>query len=103
MQPKPATYPIRLFVRHKAHQRVSEALQNRIPALTIDPNLLQEVTNTVLQPHANPDIYQSYSSRTEAERVEEQAADAIANAYLRIIQRQQNAAVQQLNQLLQND
>jgi hypothetical protein len=100
MQPTPVTYPIRLFVRHKAHQQVSEALQKLTPARTIDPVLLQDVTNTVLQPQANPSIYQSYGSRAEAEEIEEQAADAIANAYLRIIQRQQSDDVQQLNLLL---
>ena len=102
MQPIPVTYPIRLFVRHKAHSRVSEALQNETPALTINPSLLQDVINTVLQPHANPGIYQSYGSRAEAERVEEQAADAIADAYLRIVRRQQSDEVQQLNQLLKD-
>lgn len=102
MQPTSLTYPIRLFVRHKAYSRVSEALQDLTPALTIDPNLLQDVMNTVLQPQANPGIYQSYGSRAEAEMIEDQAANAIANAYLRIIRRQQSDEVQRLNQLLQS-
>lgn len=98
----PVTYPIRLFIRHKAQCRVSEALQSLTPVLTIDPNLLQDVINTVLQPQANPGLYQSYGSRAEAEMIEEQAADAIASAYLRIVYRQQSDEVQQLNQLLRN-
>jgi len=102
MPPTPVAYPIRLFVRHQAQRLVLEALQNLDPALALDLKLLQDVTNTVLQPQANPDIYQSYGSRAEAELIEAQAADAIANAYLRIIRRQQSDQVQQLNQLLQD-
>ena len=102
MQPTPVTYPIRLFVRHKAHRQITLALQSLSPALTINAALLQDVTNTILQPEANPGIYQSCGSRAEAEIIEDQAANAIANAYLRIIRRQQSEEVQRLNQLLQN-
>ncbi|NJL45918.1 MAG: hypothetical protein HC922_09845 [Leptolyngbyaceae cyanobacterium SM2_3_12] len=98
MQPISTIYPVRLFIRHKAQRQILETLA--VHGLKVDPQLFQDVANTVLQPHANPAIYHSHPSRTQAEAIEDQAAAAIASAYLRIYQRQGQAQVQQLNRLL---
>lgn len=97
MQPISTIYPVRLFIRHKAQRKILETIEAL--GLKIDPQLFQDVANTVLQPHVNPDIYHSHPSRTQAETIEDQAAASIASAYLRICERQGQAEVQQLNQL----
>ncbi|MGF1569520.1 MAG: hypothetical protein ACFCVD_15870 [Nodosilinea sp.] len=100
MPPASTIYPVRLFIRHKAQRRILETIETQ--GLEINPQLFQDVANTVLQPHASPAIYHSHPSRTQAEAIEDQAAAAIASAYLRICDRQRREDVQQLNRLLGN-
>lgn len=100
MQPAQVSYPVRLFIRHKAKMKLSSALSRQHLGADIDLVLLQEITNTVLQPSVNPAIYQAYGSRELAIQVEESVSDAIASAYLRILQRRNHPDVERLNQLL---
>jgi len=102
MQPTSTVYPVRLFIRHKAQRQIAAALAASTPNPALDSQLFQDVVSTVLHPQAHPAIYESHPSRDQAEVVEDQVANAIATTYLRLWQRQQDAEIQKLNQLLEN-
>ncbi len=100
MQPTSTVYPVRLFIRHKAQRQITAILAASASTSGLDAQLFQDVVNTVLQPQAYPAIYESHDSRDQAEAVEDQAANTIVSTYLHLWQRQQDADVQRLNQLL---
>ncbi|NJL47253.1 MAG: hypothetical protein HC929_06845 [Leptolyngbyaceae cyanobacterium SM2_5_2] len=102
MQPTSTTYPVRLFIRHKAQQQIIAVLAASASEPSLDAQLFHDVVNTVLQPQAYPAIYESHASRDQAEVVEDEAANAIVSTYLHLWQRQQDAEIQRLNQLLQD-
>ncbi|MBD0270084.1 MAG: hypothetical protein ICV77_17540 [Cyanobacteria bacterium Co-bin8] len=95
-----SVYPVRLFIRNKARDKLLEALGGNPSEVSLDGPLLWDVTNTLLQPTTSPNLYRPYPSRDLAAQVEEQTADEIASAYIRIKQQATNPLVQRLNQLL---
>lgn len=100
MQPISTTAPLCTFIRHKATVAITMVLGQQQPSTALDPALLQEILETVLQPATNPAVYQSYPSRSAATVVEDRTAATIADTYLRILHRRQSQQVQQLNRLL---
>jgi len=100
MQPTSTTAPIRTFIRHKAIVAITTALGQQQSSPALDPALLQEILETVLQPGTNPAVYQSYPSRSAATAVEDRTAATIAATYLGILQRRHDSQVQRLNRLL---
>ena len=93
-------YPLRSVIRcvAKAHQTVTpEAYEAN---LVWDEALFTELTSTFLQPAVQPSLASACESRDEAALVEGQLAQALVNAYRRIIQQRQDTQVQQLNALL---
>lgn len=93
-------YPLRSVIRcvAKAHLTVTpEAYEAN---LVWDEALFTELTSTFLQPAVQPSLASPCESRDEAALVEGQLAQALVNAYRRIIQQRQDIQVQQLNALL---
>ena len=93
-------YPVRRLIRCKVRDKLVEALGGKPSQVSLDNSLLWDVTNTQLQPTTSPNLYRPYPSRDLAAQVEEQTADEIASAYIRIKQQASDPLVRRLNQLL---
>ncbi|HEY9736908.1 MAG TPA: hypothetical protein V6D06_11515 [Trichocoleus sp.] len=100
MQSTNGAYPVRMLIRHKVHTKLIAALDTDQGKVPLDAALLWDLTNTLLQPSTSPNLYCPYPSRDQAAQVEEQTADEIAAAYIRIKHRADHPLVQELNRLL---
>lgn len=99
------TYPVRLFIRHKARMNLVADLQKlaasgHLKDGSIDETLFADVIETFLQSESGSEAYQPCDSRHQALLIEDQLAQKIAETYLQIMQKKENALVQKLNNLL---
>lgn len=100
MEPVNSVFPVKMFIRHKARQKLVAFFRSSSEEAELDEALLNDVANTLLQPATSSQVYQPCRCRDEAIRIEEEVADSIAATYLRIRRQQSDPLIQQLNNLL---
>lgn len=99
------SYPIKLFIRHKAKQALTAEMeitaraQYELPE-GFDDALFQEITRTLFRSNAAEELDRRCRDRREAAAIEDRFATEIASIYRTIKQRSRADVVQQLNQLL---
>ena len=93
-------YPLRRVICCVAKAHLAATPEAYGADLIWDKALFTELTDTFLQPAVQPLLTSPYGSRDEAALVEGQLAQALVNAYRRIVQQRQDARVQKLNALL---
>ena len=100
MKPRNGDYPVRMFIRHKAMLRLQDAavwVENNGP---VDESLFKDITETLFNAEANPELYQSYASREKAAEVEDRIVAEIVRTYQHIRSQIQDPLVQRLNALI---
>ncbi len=98
--PVGGTYPMRTLVRHKAKAQLIIGVQFQANCPALDEDLLRDLATTLFRSQQGQELYQPYSSRHEADAIENRFANKLVATYQQIKQRQADPLIQRLQQLL---
>ncbi len=94
------TFPMRVFIKHKAKEQLKRDPEMSRFCCPLDEELFEELAKTLFQAEMNQVLYQQCHSSSEARAIEEQVAADLVETYLHIQLRQRDSLVQSLNALL---
>jgi DNA polymerase III delta subunit len=94
------SYPMRAIARHKALYKLKIDLATAHPPQPLDEALFREIAATLSHPNRIPEFDRECATRAEADAIENRIATELTETYKQIKQRQQDAIVQNLNDLL---
>lgn len=94
------SYPMKMFIRHKAKEHLNGDVELRSLREPLDDGLFQELTSNLFRSEVAQALERPQRTREKAEQIEDRLALEIAERYKQIKLRQLSPLVQRLNSLL---